>query len=465
MNRWFLIFLLSFSLSSNIFSESVAELSLMHQRNPRNKTILYYLASAHLKDYEFQKAFNYFTKLKRLDSNFQNLYAGIAHSLYGLGKHYDSYEICRSHESRLGCEKFLQFLGEKHSEQTELYQFLYKLRSEKYFDVKRAELLLEERPLEVELIESIGDYFLNQNSSEIAFDFFRLAPEVYSQRAIYFRRMVRDLRRQFREIKFEGRDQEKLYYLSYYIWKFAPEFGEDISSPSLIQLIDFFKSKLSKRTNRQFENYYRLAFLQALQGLKPEAEKTLEQALSIAPNKVFSFILEKTVKKQLRVKKAVEIVAKDLSKIDASKESYRRWRKSINDPDFRMSKTESKSSNLANINSMNGFFLPRDRAEYQSIITKVEKPILLEFCNPSRENCKRAMRDVYTNPNLAKVLSEFQKIRVNPQTDLGRHLRRQFPLRIQPQIYCLNSNLEIQGEFFGLTNVQKLESKLSGLVR
>ena len=75
--------------------------------------------------------------------------------------------------------------------------------------------------------------------------------------------MVRDLRSQFREIKFNNGDKEKLYYLSYYIWKFAPEFGEDISSPSLSELIEFFRSKLSDRTNRQFENYYRLAYLQA----------------------------------------------------------------------------------------------------------------------------------------------------------------------------------------------------------
>ena len=90
--------------------------------------------------------------------------------------------------------------------------------------------------------------------------------------------------------------------------------------------------------------------------------------------------------------------------------------------------------------------------------------ILLEFCNPSRENCIRAMNDVYTKPDLAKLLARFQKIRVNPQTELGRNLRQQFPLRIQPQIYCFNSNLEIQGEFFGLSGVQKLESKLKTLV-
>lgn len=465
MNRWFLSFLFSLSLSISIFSESVAELSLMHQRNPRNKTILYYLASGHLKDFEFKKSLHYFTKLKRLDSNFQNLYAGIAHSLYGLGKHYESFEVCRGNQSRIGCEKFLQFLEDKHSEQIELYQFLYELRIEKMFDVKQAGRLLEKGPLEVELIASIGDYFLRQNLSEIAFDVFRLAPEVYSQRALYFRRMVRDLRRQFRAIKFEGRDQEKLFYLSYYIWKFAPEFGEDISSPNLIELMDFFKSKLSDRTSEQFENYYRLAYLQALDGLKLQALKTLELALDKSPNKVFSFVLSNTVKRQLKLKKAVKIVAKDLSKIDASKESYIRWRKAVNDPEFRESKKDYDSSSLVKISNMNGFFLPTDRVEYQSLITKLEKPVLLEFCNPSRDNCKRAMKDVYTNPQLVNVLSKFQKIRVDPETELGRHLRKQFPLRIQPQIYCLNSNLEIQGEFSGLTDVQKLKSKLSGLVR
>ena len=76
--------------------------------------------------------------------------------------------------------------------------------------------------------------------------------------------------------------------------------------------------------NRQFENYYRLAYLQAMEGLSEDALKTLGQASAVAPpNKVFSYILDKTVRRQLKGKKAVEIAAKDLSKDDSSKESYR----------------------------------------------------------------------------------------------------------------------------------------------
>ena len=182
--------------------------------------------------------------------------------------------------------------------------------------------------------------------------------------------------------------------------------------------------------------------------------KTLGQASAVAPNKVFSYILDKTVRRQLKVKKAVEIAAKDLSKIDSSKESYRRWRRSVNDSEFQASKADDSFSNLTNISKINGFFLPRNRAEYQNLISSAKDLILLEFCNPSRENCKRAMNNVYTNPSLIKVLKKFQKIRVNPETELGQHLRKQFPLRIQPQIYCLDSNLEIQGEFFGLSNIE-----------
>ncbi len=465
MNRWFLSVLFNLILTTNVFSESIAELSLMHQRNPRNKTVLYYLASGYLKDYEFNKAYHFFTKLRMLDPNFQNLNAGIAHSLYGLGKLYDSYQICRINERNLGCEKFLNIFGDKHAQQMSLYRFLYKLRVEKFLDIKQAEFLLKEMPRNIELIETLGDYFLKQDLSEIAFDLMRLAPTVYSQRAIYFRRMVRDLRRQFREIKFEGRDQEKLHYLAYYIWKFAPEFGEEISSPNISKLMDFYKSKLSQRTHKQFENYYRLAYLQALEGLKKDAEISLEKALAVAPNGIFSLILEKTVKRQLKVRKAVEIVTEDLSKVDASKESYSRWRRSVNDPNFRTSKTNAKSSGLMTINKANGFFLPRNKSEYKNLISSADDLILLEFCNPSRENCKRVMKDVYTKPKLKKILTNFQKIRVNPDTELGRYLRKQFPLRIQPQIYCLNSNLDIQGEFFGLADVQGLEVKLQKLVR
>ena len=180
-------------------------------------------------------------------------------------------------------------MGEKHSGQIELYQFLYELRIEKYLML--AGRLLEKGPLEVELIASIGDYFLRQNLSEIAFDVFRLAPEVYSQRALYFRRMVRDLRRQFRAIKFEEDGSRKVILSILLYLEICPEFGEDISSPNLIELMDFFKSKLSDRTSEQFENYYRLAYLQALDGLKLQALKTLELALDKSPNKVFSFVL------------------------------------------------------------------------------------------------------------------------------------------------------------------------------
>ena len=81
MNRWFSNFFLSFLICSSLYCESVAELFLMHQRNPRNTKVLYYLASSYLKDYEFKKAHQYFIKLRALDSNFQNLYGGIAHSL------------------------------------------------------------------------------------------------------------------------------------------------------------------------------------------------------------------------------------------------------------------------------------------------------------------------------------------------------------------------------------------------
>ena len=298
----------------------------------------------------------------------------------------------------------------------------------------------------------------------MAFDFLRLAPDVYAKEAIHFRRMVRDLRRQFRKIKFEGGANEKLHYLAYYIWKFAPEFGEDIKSPTVIELMDFFKSKLSQRTQNQFENYYRLAYLQALEGLRPEAENTVKLALDVSPNAVFSFILEKVVEKQLKMKKAVRIVSTDLSKLSASKESYTKWRQSVNDPSFQVSKSQDKFSKLKSIEQINGFFLPENKSEYQDLISMTDSLILLEFCNPSRENCKRAMKDVYTKPSLAKLLARFQKIRVNPQTELGRYLRQQFPLRIQPQIYCFNSNLEIQGEFFGLSGVQKLESKLGTFI-
>ncbi len=309
MNRWSLNFLLSFFICFTCYCESAAELFLMHQRNPRNTKVLYYLANSYLQDYEFNKAYQYFIKLRALDANFQNLNAGIAHSLYGQGKIYDSYQICRANENQLACEKFLGFFAQKHAKRLRLYEFLYNLRVENNFELKEAEALLRMMPDDRELIEALGNYFFDQNLNEIAFDFLRLVPDAYAKKAIYFRKMLRDLRRQFREIKFEGGKSEKLYFLAYYIWKFAPEFGEDIKAPTVIELMNFFRSKLSQRTQAPFENYYRLAYLQALEGFNKEAESTVGLALNVSPNAVFSFILKRSVEKQLKVKKAVQIIS------------------------------------------------------------------------------------------------------------------------------------------------------------
>lgn len=299
--------LLLITLNYQTMGETTAELKLMHRRNPTNTTVLYYLANACLQENDFNQSLQFFSRLRDLSPNHQNLSGGIARSLYGLNKIYDSYETCLLGKKDSSCEKFLEFFQYKQEKRLSLYQFKFALNQENLLDLMLAERLLKSMPDDSELLESLANYFMKNNLSEMAFDFFRMNPDAYARNAIVFRKMVRDLRQEFNLVKRESRDQERLHYLGYYIWKFAPEFGDSVTSPDLKQLINFFEDLLSSQSGNRFENYYRLIYLQSQADLKEQAKKSADLAQSISPNYIYSFALERMLERQLKQAKILKI--------------------------------------------------------------------------------------------------------------------------------------------------------------
>ena len=248
---------------SRVWAETISELRLMHRRSPNNPVILFHLAQTHMKIYEYENALLYFNKLRNLNSSYKGLYVGMARSFHGINQFYNAYEVCVLNVKDVDCKKFLQFFVKRHERRMDFFKFKYALNQKQLFDLEEAERLLKLMPDDAELIESIGEYFLQQNLSEIAFDFLQLNPEVFNRRAILFRKMVRNIRKELALLVRENKESEKVYFLAYYVWKFAPDLAQGIGSPSLGEIVEFFYSLVNSQSQNRFENLYRLAYLQS----------------------------------------------------------------------------------------------------------------------------------------------------------------------------------------------------------
>lgn len=293
--------------SSKISAETISELRLMHRRSPQNTVVLFHLAQTYLQINEYENALKYFYKLRDLNPSYRGLYIGMARSFHGLNQFYDAYEICILNLQDVSCRKFLQFFKKRHERRMDLFKFKFAINHKKLFDLEGAERLLRLMPDDAELIETIGEYFLQQNLSELAFDFLQLNPEVFNRRALLFRKMVREIRREFTLSVRENKEMEKVYFLAYYVWKFAPDLAQGIGSPSLGEVVEFFHSLVNSQSEKRFENFYRLAYLQSQADMREKAQQTKEFCDELSPNYLYSFILQRMMDRQFSKARVLQI--------------------------------------------------------------------------------------------------------------------------------------------------------------
>jgi hypothetical protein len=323
---FFLILFLIMSASG--WSESVSRLKIMHQKNPEDMRVLYYLATGCYLEKDYEKSYVYFRGLEELQRK-KNLWSYPARlmqarALWNLGREYDAYRTCREFGSD-PCISFLSWVKKQKREQEKILDMRYRYEKESVLELKTAESVMKEYPEAKDVLEFFGNYFFEKQQLEMAVDFWSLAGTLNQERSDWLTAQGRRYHKEL--LKKEGRQpDEEIAFIYYYFKKFAPRVSSDYQGFALLDVIAFFEQYCSTQGKDLFENFYRLSFLYHIAGKTELCEWAVSEAIKRAPTTLHRIFVEQILmKKYLDSSKTYVISPEDLQKIHGKRELYEKY--------------------------------------------------------------------------------------------------------------------------------------------
>lgn len=285
--------LLFFCLFWPICAESVAKLKLMHQKNPQDTTILFYLGQGLLLENSFREALFYFEKIggqatsKRGQATFSSadLAYGKARCYLGLQYPYEAFSLCIPLMEDQQCASTLDWI-EKNLGLHVMDSFVlrYQYEQENNLDWQKMAKLFGENPHNAYLLDFCGELLFSHQQLEIAYDIWQIADLLSPDRKEKYAILARLYRKKLDESSFF--DQETAFYFYYYL-KYEPLLGLKYKRYTLAAVRDFFIDLVSYEGNDGFENFYRLAYLYYLLGDTTASLQSLGKAIAKSPDSFY----------------------------------------------------------------------------------------------------------------------------------------------------------------------------------
>ncbi len=306
----FWIMAIVFSPTKPVFSRTLAQWKLLYMKEPGNTKILHYLAQGHLKEGNFKEALTWYLKLNKLLPESKTALAETARCYWGLGYSFKAYRLCRDQENLEACDQFLSEIQRKNPKDSSILEFQYELQSGSGFQMELAKELLKTSSEEPLFLDALGQYFFEMNLMEFAFDFWSLAPTVFKQKKVFFNDLSHQYLEKLAKKKDQSLSQEDNLFEAYYAHKFSPLRAARSNGPLLSEIQAAFEQHVTQRGQDRFENYYRLGYLACMGGLKHQCQSSFLKASERSPFRLYSFLMEATLKRLLKVERGVEIKVK-----------------------------------------------------------------------------------------------------------------------------------------------------------
>jgi len=456
----FRILVLLISLAGSVNGESIAQLKLMLQKKPGNPRILYHLARSHLQLANYSKSLLYFQKLHKAAPDHPEALPGIAISFWRLGREYEAYSTCRQHTELAGCSRIISTVRDLRPGELPVFELRSTLESTSVLDLERAESLISNHSKDPLFIDTLAQYFLDQNLLEFAFDFLSLSPGLLRAKAKIFQKIA-DTYTSIITRRHLGRlgTDESLFH-AYYLWKFDPQSAERFPALALKEVRTGFEKIVQRVGFDTFENYYRLGFLYCLEKKTNLCRSAFVRADEKSPFELYSFLLRETLSRLENRPKTVKMGLAELKEFAPSQESFQKY--------VRQEKLDQPIADplaTLDLNREGEWYVPKSKKEFRKIIEETALPVYLQFCTKSYSRCTQLENEVLSHESLKGVFSGFIKVRLNPNLEPGKNLVRNYPVKRLPQVYFLGKGGSLLDEISGYFTAEELQSKLNKTTR
>ena len=385
-----LLILLFLTITS--FSSTITQMEKYVKKNPDDLEAIFKLASTLYKKNDHEKALKYWRHLASRKRNPKNLYR-YARGLFLAKNGYEAIKICdRIKESNYTskCLKIKSKVETEFPEQYQLYEATRLIRMEK-FDAARDSLkiLIEDDDSNPSYRLAMGRAFHGLKKFDYAYDHYLFANSKLKNKPA--RKSLEKLKsigikaaQYVSKNKNSVQDKQKFYWRVYLAFKLASENAESSFRGLKTRAIEFYRSQSEE--DESFDNFYRMGFLQSLQGDEDEAKSSYENALNNSEN-IMYLIVEFMINELNKNKEKTEYVLDIMSEV-GGEEIYRKLQQAA------MAEDKSNKANAAQVAN----------STMKKLGISSQAEFVAEF-----ENYKRRISNAESKLEKEKLLAEYKE--------------------------------------------------------
>ena len=375
-----------------ISTQASTQLERYVKKNPDDLEAVFKLASTLYKNNQHKKALKYWRHLASNKRNSKNLYR-YARGLLSAENGHEALRICdriKDQDYKSKCSKIKNKVETEFPEQYQLYEATLLIRSEKFIDAKDIiEALIEDDDSNPHYRLAMGRVLHGLKKYDYAHDHYLFVNSKLknkpAKKALAKLKAVGLKAAQFvKQNKTSVNDEKKFYWRVYLSFKLASENAENNFRGLKTRAMEFYRSKTEE--DESFDNYYRLGFLESLQGDQAEAKTSYENALDNSENFMY-VIVEFLINELGKNKDKTEYVLNIMNEV-GGEEIYRKLQQAA------MAQDKSNRTDIAQ--------------EANSTMKKLginsQKQFVAEF-----ENYKRRISNAGSSDEKKRLLAEFKE--------------------------------------------------------
>ena len=379
--------------------------------NPKDLKAVYSLASSHAKGGNHKKALKYWRHLAIQRKSPKAMY-WYARGLYLAETGHEALRICdriNDPTYKTKCSKIQNKIQEEFPEQLQLYQSNRLIKKGEYETaMDTIESLLEEDDTNPHYRLAMGRIFHGLKKFDYAYDHYIFATSKinseFANKALKKLKLVgRKALKFVKDNKASIDDSQKFYYRVYLAFKLATEDSEDSFKGLKMRAIEFYR--MQNQQEESFNNYYRMAFLNSLQGDKEEAKANYNSALDNAEDLMYplvEFLLEELEKQKNRTEYVLDIMNEV-----GGEEIYRRLQQAAIAED---KSNQSQIAKAANTSMKKlGVSQAQFVAEYENYKRKIDNASSNDAKKELLDEFKAKYKHIFNDPAMKKRLESFMK--------------------------------------------------------